>query len=61
MFRAAMRGLVPDAILDRKDKIGFESPEKDWIQRHGAQVKNWLGALDRVNLVSREACLAEIE
>jgi asparagine synthase (glutamine-hydrolysing) len=28
IFRKAMRGLVPDAILDRKDKIGFATPEK---------------------------------
>ena len=26
VFREAMRGLVPDPILDRKDKIGFHTP-----------------------------------
>lgn len=26
ILRAAMRGIVPDIILDRKDKIGFEAP-----------------------------------
>ena len=26
-----MRGVVPDVILDRKDKIGFATPEKDWL------------------------------
>jgi asparagine synthase (glutamine-hydrolysing) len=31
VFRAAMRGLVPDAILDRRDKIGFATPEAHWI------------------------------
>ena len=31
LFRAAMRGIVPDEILDRKDKIGFDTPEKKWI------------------------------
>lgn len=31
VFRAAMRGIVPDAILDRKDKIGFLTPEKRWL------------------------------
>ncbi len=31
VFRKAMRGVVPDAILDRKDKIGFATPEKDWL------------------------------
>ena len=27
-----MRGLVPDAILDRRDKIGFATPEQDWLK-----------------------------
>lgn len=31
IFRAAMRGIVPDDILDRRDKIGFATPEKDWL------------------------------
>ena len=31
IFREAMRGIVPDQILNRKDKIGFETPNKDWV------------------------------
>ncbi len=31
VFREAMRGLVPDAILDRRDKIGFATPERAWL------------------------------
>lgn len=31
VFRAAMRGIVPDEILDRRDKIGFGTPERDWL------------------------------
>ena len=26
-----MRGVVPDEILNRRDKIGFATPEKDWL------------------------------
>jgi len=32
IFRAAMRGIVPDVILDRRDKIGFATPEKAWLK-----------------------------
>lgn len=32
VFRAAMRGIVPDTILDRRDKIGFATPERDWLR-----------------------------
>jgi asparagine synthase (glutamine-hydrolysing) len=28
LFREAMRGIVPEEVLERKDKVGFEGPEK---------------------------------
>jgi asparagine synthase (glutamine-hydrolysing) len=31
VLREAMRGIVPDSILDRKDKIGFETPDAVWM------------------------------
>src|SRR5690349_9776631 len=31
VFRKAMRGIVPDPILDRRDKIGFATPEQKWL------------------------------
>jgi asparagine synthase (glutamine-hydrolysing) len=30
-LRRALRGLVPDPILDRRDKIGFATPEAAWF------------------------------
>ncbi len=42
VLRSAMRGIVPDAILDRKDKIGFEAPEYDWLKPHAVMIKRWL-------------------
>jgi asparagine synthase (glutamine-hydrolysing) len=38
VFRQAMRGLVPDAILDRRDKIGFATPEENWL----ATLRPWV-------------------
>ncbi len=32
VLRAALRGLVPDAVLDRRDKIGFQTPERKWLR-----------------------------
>lgn len=37
IFREAMRGIVPDTILDRRDKVGFATPEQAWIQ----QLRPW--------------------
>ena len=31
VFRQAMRGIVPDPILERRDKIGFATPERRWL------------------------------
>jgi asparagine synthase (glutamine-hydrolysing) len=33
VLREAMRGIVPDAILNRRDKIAFETPESEWLMR----------------------------
>jgi asparagine synthase (glutamine-hydrolysing) len=31
VFRQAMRGIVPAPILERRDKIGFATPEQCWL------------------------------
>lgn len=33
ILRDAVRGWVPDAVIDRRDKIGFETPEAEWQAR----------------------------
>lgn len=38
VFREAMRGLVPDEVLNRKDKIGFAAPERKWF----AESRSWV-------------------
>jgi asparagine synthase (glutamine-hydrolysing) len=40
VFRAAMRGLVPDPILDRRDKIGFITPQDQWLRDAGGWLEN---------------------
>jgi asparagine synthase (glutamine-hydrolysing) len=32
VLRQSLRGLVPDPILDRRDKIGFATPEAGWLR-----------------------------
>lgn len=38
ILRKSFRGIVPDAILDRKDKMGFVSAEERWMKEEG---KDW--------------------
>ena len=48
VFRKAMRGIVPDAILDRRDKIGFATPEKRWLSK----LDGWVGGVLRSDVAS---------
>lgn len=34
VFRRAMRGIVPDQVLERRDKVGFPTPEREWLMAH---------------------------
>jgi asparagine synthase (glutamine-hydrolysing) len=51
VFRRAMRGIVPDEILDRRDKIGFSVPIVAWFQA----LRPWMS--DRLSLAARLPCL----
>jgi asparagine synthase (glutamine-hydrolysing) len=42
LLRSAFRGLVPDEILNRRDKIGFATPEDAWLQDRAAWVRSVL-------------------
>jgi asparagine synthase (glutamine-hydrolysing) len=44
VFRKAMRGIVPDAILDRRDKLGFVTPEGRWLTLVDGWVRRVLGS-----------------
>jgi asparagine synthase (glutamine-hydrolysing) len=39
VLRRAMRGVVPDVVLDRRDKLGFSTPERAWLLAERSRVK----------------------
>ena len=41
VFRESMRQIVPDESLNRKDKIGFETSEKAWMESS----HNWIKSI----------------
>lgn len=61
IFRAAMRGIVPDAILDRRDKVGFETPEKDFILANAAVMRAWLNEDLGLPFILRDNLLKEFD
>jgi asparagine synthase (glutamine-hydrolysing) len=54
LLREAMRGLVPDPILDRRDKVGFTTPESAWLHDCGP----WLLSMLEADLAGVPALLA---
>lgn len=43
VMRVALAGLVPDNILWRKVKLGFEAPEAEWLAAAGAEMQAAIG------------------
>lgn len=58
LLRSALRGIVPDVVLDRRDKIGFATPEQQWLMPMADTIRFWLKDdlglpfLDQANCVS---------
>ncbi len=61
IFRAAMRGIVPDEVLDRKDKIGFATPEKDWLISMVPTIRKWLSEPLDLPLINQPKLLLEFD
>lgn len=63
VFRAAMRGLVPDAILGRRDKIGFITPQDTWLREAGGWLSGLIGgvAAQAVPAIKQDAFRSQVE
>ena len=42
LLRHALRGIVPDEVLQRRDKIGFATPESQWLIGMAETIRSWL-------------------
>lgn len=61
VFRSAMRGIVPDYVLDRKDKIGFATPEKDWLLSVAPTLRQWLQSSNEIPFINRSELLRKFD
>lgn len=59
VFREAMRGIVPDDVLCRKDKIGFATPEAQWLLSITDTAYNWLAVDLDLRFLNHTAILQE--
>lgn len=61
VFREAMRGIVPDAILDRRDKIGFATPEQQWLVAMADSIRTWLSEDLKLPFLNHQEVQREFE
>ena len=60
IFREAMKGIVPDPILNREDKIGFATPEENMLKKNKSKIISWLNDDYENPLIKKEKFKKEI-
>lgn len=61
VFREAMRGIVPDSHLDRKDKVGFATPESEWLLGMADEIKLWIHAAPEIEFIDKAEIIKNFE
>jgi asparagine synthase (glutamine-hydrolysing) len=61
ILREAMRGIVPDHHLDRKDKIGFQTPQKTWINDLSSEFRRWIEEAPELEFVNKKEISFELD
>lgn len=61
ILRAALRGIVPDEILKRRDKVGFATPELQWLRQMAPAVREWLREDTGLPFLDQPRILAEFD
>ena len=51
IFRDSMKGIVPHEVLQRKDKVGFETPESAWFSSEKSRINSWIDDFKRVPIL----------
>ena len=61
IFRDAMRGIVSEEILNRKDKIGFATPEKKWFVENKEKIKKILMESKNIAILNKDKLLKNLD
>jgi asparagine synthase (glutamine-hydrolysing) len=59
IFKEALRGIVPDMILDRRDKIGFVTPELTWLKKMDKKLIKYLDIAESIPFLNVDKCRSE--
>jgi asparagine synthase (glutamine-hydrolysing) len=58
ILRDSMKGVLPDCVRLRRDKLGFATPEARWLREIASEVRAWLGPDARTAGILRPEVLA---
>ena len=61
IFRDAMKGIVAKEILERKDKIGFEPPENQWLNSLKPHISSIIEDIKKNPILETNVCIQTIE
>lgn len=59
ILRKSLQGIVPDSVLNRRDKIGFAAETAGW-GKGSSKLKKFAGSLDGIPLINKEATKSAI-
>jgi asparagine synthase (glutamine-hydrolysing) len=60
VFRRAMAGIVPPESLNRRDKIGFETPQSRWLQDLEPQLMGWLDGASSLSFIDADTARRQL-
>ena len=60
IFRHAMRGIVPDKVLYRKDKVGFETPQLSWLREMGEKILEFMECSEAIPFINSDNARNEV-
>ena len=61
IFRDSMKGIVPNKILKRRDKIGFETPQQNWLVSNSSSIEKIIKDSKILKFIDKEILLTEFE
>lgn len=61
IFREAMKGIVAKEILERKDKVGFEPPENQWLNSLKPHIGNIKEDIKNNPILNTSVCIKAID
>lgn len=61
VFRAAMRDIMPNELLDRRDKIGFATPEKEWLLGSIQEIRKYFEQSELAPIFNKQALLHALD